>query len=70
MFIEGIILIFAGLLGVYLGGVKNVSENDLDVVSQWIQSWTRVPTIGAGWNARLACSGLFVSKRLDGDTKQ
>ena len=53
MFIEGIILIFAGLLGVYLGGVKNVSEKDFDRVSQWVQSWIRVPIIGAGWNARL-----------------
>ncbi len=63
MFIEGIILIVAGLLGFYLGDVKNISEDDFNKASQWLQSWTRVPVIGAGWNARLACSGLFVSER-------
>ena len=48
---------------VSIGDVKNVGEEDLNKASQWLQSWTRVPTIGAGWNARLACSGLFVSER-------
>ena len=63
MFFEGIILVLAGFCGFYFGDVKNVGEEDLNKASQWLQSWTRVPTIGAGWNARLACSGLFVSER-------